>query len=166
MRQAKPRKKNDKGSTQTGRDEESTSFKRLGGRNLKEEGGDEGDQAGAEDTGEDSPSMSERADAGVKAAGHLGKAASGGKLRMAYSLWRASKHIPVAAAGAGDLIKRHPAITALVAGVTAAAVTYVMASRAAAAEGDEGESQSEGEGDGDAEEKESERPASRSKSRA
>jgi hypothetical protein len=148
MRQAKSRKKN----ARPDRDEES-SFKRLGGRNLgpdkdqsdedqAEEGQQEGEEQGqAEDegSGDDGPSMSERADAGVKAAGHLGKAASGGKLRMAWSLWRASKQIPTAAAGTGDLIKRHPAVSALVVGLTAAATTYVLASRAAASEEAEGE---------------------------
>ncbi|HZN69062.1 MAG TPA: hypothetical protein VFB66_27525 [Tepidisphaeraceae bacterium] len=183
MRQVKSRKKN----ARPDRDEES-SFKRLGGRNLgqdeDQDGGQQEDQekgqAEDEGSGDEGPSMSERAEAGVKAASHLGKAASGGKLRMAYSLWRASKQIPVAAAGTGDLIKRHPAVAALLAGLTAAAATYVLASRAAAnseakgktdegpqgSEGERAEDQADGEGNEDGGEgRETSRSARRSKSR-
>ena len=60
--------------------------------------------------------MAERTSSGLKAAQHLTKAADGGTLRKGFSLWRATSHLKVAAAGAGDLIKRHPAPAALIGG--------------------------------------------------
>jgi hypothetical protein len=158
MRQAKPEKK-----SRSDRDENaSASFKRLGGRNLKDaetESDEQGEQENAaenEDSEEQGPTAGERADAGMKIAGHVGKAASGGKLRKAFSLWRVSKQLPVAAAGAGDLVKRYPGVTAALGGLAAAAAIYLLASRAAA---DEDHADEVGEHEGGQDDREQEQDA-------
>jgi hypothetical protein len=73
------------------------------------------------------PSLSDRASSGMRLAGHVKKAAEGGKLRKGFSLWRASKELPVVAAGAGDLFKRHPVPIAVAAGGLVTAGVLVLA---------------------------------------
>ena len=81
--------------------------------------------AAANDNGSGGPSPSDRAAAGVRIAGHVRSAATGGKLRRGWSLWRASRELPVAAAGATDLFKRHPVPIALLGGaLTTAGLLY------------------------------------------
>ena len=141
---AKPAAKPKIKSPHADEDDASTSFQRLGGRQRAEQDDEQDQRArsndaadeGEDDGGGDSPSMQERAKSGMKAASHLGKAARGGKLRAAFSLWRASKHLPVAAAGAGRIVTRHPAASALVGGAATAVAIYLLASRAAETSGD------------------------------
>ena len=95
---------------------------------------DQGSGSGESGGGKKGPEMSERASAGMKAAQHLSKAARGGTLRKGFSLWRASSHLGVAAAGAGEVIKRHPAPAALIGGAVAAAAIFFAARSAAAAD--------------------------------
>ena len=94
--------------------------------------------AAGDDKSDDTPSLSERGQSGMRIAGHLQKAAAGGKLRKGFALWRASKELPTAAAGAGDLFKRHPVPIALLGGaLTTAALLYAAHSMGAfAAEGE------------------------------
>jgi len=88
--------------------------------------------------------MAERTSSGLKAAQHLSKAADGGTLRKGFSLWRATSHLKVAAAGAGDLIKRHPAPAALIGGaVTGAAIFFAARSMAAGEEEEVDDEESE-----------------------
>src|SRR5688500_4167501 len=100
-------------------------------------------------SGEEKPGMAERTSSGLKAAQHLSKAAEGGTLRKGFSLWRATSHLKTAAAGAGDLIKRHPAPAALIGGaVTGAAIFFAARSMGASDEqgsdaDEEGEEESE-----------------------
>lgn len=93
--------------------------------------------------------MAERTSSGLKAAQHLTKAAQGGgTLSKGFSLWRATGPLKVAAAGAGDLIKRHPAPAALIGGaVTGAAIFFAARSMAAADQDADSEEESEGEED-------------------
>jgi hypothetical protein len=79
------------------------------------------------DESDDMPSMSERARSGMKIAGQLRKAAAGGKLRKGFSLWRVSRELPTAAAGAGDFFKRHPVPIALLGGALTTATLLVLA---------------------------------------
>jgi hypothetical protein len=113
----------------------------IGGQKFKfkpmsdeEDRGEEHDRDEDEsDEGEEGPSLRERADAGLKAIGHLQKAATGGKIRKAFSLWGAARQLKVAAAGAKDggkkLMKRHPVASALVVGGVAAGAVLFAASR-------------------------------------
>ena len=92
------------------------------------------------------PSPTERATAGLKMAEHLQKAAAGGKIRKGWSLWRASKQLPVAAAGAGDLFKRHPVPIAIAGGVLATAGILLAAQAIGAFDADtQAEGQAENE---------------------
>ena len=95
---------------------------------------------------EDTPSVSDRASSGMRLAGHVEKAAEGGTLRKAFSLWRASKELPVAAAGATDLFKRHPIPVSVAAGALVTTGMLVLASRMGAFDS-EGAEQSNGQDD-------------------
>ena len=102
-----------------------------------EEQQDEGDESdegeGDEESaaGGDGPSMRDRTKAGVKAAKHLQKAATGGRLGQAFGLWGAARQLRTAAAGAGtgaaNLIKQRPVTTALVGGGLAAGAILLAA---------------------------------------
>jgi len=94
---------------------------------------------------EERPGMAERTSSGLKAAQHLTKAAHGGTLRKGFSLWRATSHLKVAAAGAGDLIKRHPAPAALIGGAVTGAAIFFAARSMAAGEEQGSDEESEGE---------------------
>ena len=111
------------------------------------EGGNKSKRPESSSSGEDRPGMAERTSSGLKAAQHLSKAADGGTLRKGFSLWRATSHLKVAAAGAGDLIKRHPAPAALIGGaVTGAAIFFAARSMGASEEqGSDSDEESEGE---------------------
>ena len=86
----------------------------------------------------DAPALEDRASAGLKAAEHIQSGLSGGKLRMAWSLWRASSHLRVAASGLGGVVAKRPLTAALVGGGLAAGAIYFAArSLAASAEGQE-----------------------------
>ena len=76
---------------------------------------------------EDSPSLSDRAQSGMKIAGHLRKAVEGGSLRKGFSLWRVARELPTAASGAGELFKRHPVPIALLGGALTTAGLLVLA---------------------------------------
>jgi hypothetical protein len=99
----------------------------------------------ADDESGSGPSLSDRASSGMRAARHLQKAATGGKLRKGFSLWRASRELPVVASGAGNFFKQHPLPLALLGGaLTTAALLYTARSMGAFdsnAEGDESEPQ-------------------------
>ena len=86
-----------------------------------------------EDTPADAgPSLSDRTASGMRLAQHLRKAAAGGNLRKGFSLWRASKELPTAAAGAADLFKRHPVPISLLGGaLTTAGLLYAAYSMGA-----------------------------------
>ena len=110
------------------------------------EGGNKSKRPDSSSSGEDRPGMAERTSSGMKAAQHLSKAADGGTLRKGFSLWRATSHLKVAAAGAGDLIKRHPAPAALIGGaVTGAAIFFAARSMGASEEQGWDSDESEGE---------------------
>ena len=100
---------------------------------------------GPDDGPDSGPSLSDRASSGMRAARHLQKAATGGKLRKGFSLWRASRELPVVASGAADFFKQHPLPLALLAGaLTTAALLYTARSMGAFdsnAEGDESKPQ-------------------------
>jgi hypothetical protein len=55
----------------------------------------------SDESSDDQPSLAERAESGMRIAEQLGKAAAGGKIRKGVSLWRVSRELPTAAAGAG-----------------------------------------------------------------
>ena len=96
----------------------------------------------------DDPDINDRAASGLKAAEHIQKAMAGGTIRKAFSLWRASSHLRTAAAGTGDVVKRHPLAAALAGGtVTAVAIYYVA--RSMAAQDDEGQEEEEAESQGE-----------------
>ncbi len=82
----------------------------------------------------ESPSIDDRAASGLKAVEHIQKALAGGKIRKAFSLWRASSHLRTAAAGTGGIVQRHPLVAALVGGTLAAGAIYYMATSMAGAE--------------------------------
>ena len=75
----------------------------------------------------DGPSLSDRASSGMRLAGHVKKAAEGGKLRKGFSLWRASKELPIVAAGAGNFFKRHPVPISVAAGAVVTGTLLVLA---------------------------------------
>ena len=95
------------------------------------------------------PSLSDRASSGMRLAGHVKKAAEGGKLRKGFSLWRASKELPVVAAGAGDLFKRHPIPIAVAAGGLVTAGVLVLALGMGAFDSDSSEQSDEQDEDQD-----------------
>ena len=124
------------------------------------EGGNKSKRPESE-SNEDRPGMAERTSSGLKAAQHLTKAAEGGTLRKGFSLWRATSHLKTAAAGAGDLIKRHPAPAALIGGaVTGAAIFFAARSMGASDEqGSESDEESEGEEESEQDEESGEEEA-------
>ena len=95
----------------------------------------------ADDSSDNGPSLDERRESGMRIAGHLQKAAAGGKIRKGLSLWKISKELPTAAAGAGEVFKRHPVPIALLGGaLTTAALLYAAhAMGAFAADGQQDE---------------------------
>jgi lipid-binding SYLF domain-containing protein len=109
---------------------------------------DEGEEG--EESDDDGPSLAERAGAGLKAARHLQKAASGGKIAKAFGLWGAARQLQTAGAGATsgarNLITRRPVMAALVGGGLAAGAILVAASLmgAFATGGQESDDQDEG----------------------
>ena len=113
-----------------------------------EQGGGEhgGGENGAANNG---PALSDRAASGMRIAKHLQKAAAGGNLRKGFSLWRASKELPTAAAGASDLFKRHPVPISILGGVlTTAGLLYAAYSMGAFEQDESGEQGEEGEDEG------------------
>jgi len=88
------------------------------------------------DESSDSPSPSERARSGIKIASQLNKAAQGGKIRKGISLWRVSRELPTAAAGAGKCFKRHPVPVSILSGALTTATLLVLASGMGAFDGD------------------------------
>lgn len=98
-----------------------------------------------DDASEPTPSLNERGESGMRIAEHLQKAAAGGKIRKGFSLWQISKELPTAAAGAGEVFKRHPIPIALLGGaVTTAALLYAAHSMGAF-EAEEGADEQDGE---------------------
>jgi len=81
----------------------------------------------SDESSEEQPSLSERAESGMRIAEQLGKAAVGGKLRKGFSLWRVSRELPTAAAGAGDVFKRHPIPIAVAGGLLTTASLLLLA---------------------------------------
>ena len=112
------------------------------------------------DGGDAGPSAQERAESGVKLAQHLQTAMTGGKIRQAFALWRASKQLSVAAAGTGDIVKKHPLAAALIGGGLAATVIYLTARSAGAQDESAGEDADAGEGEDDADREQAEDQAS------
>src|SRR4051812_12835362 len=76
---------------------------------------------------EDAPSAQERAESGVKIAQHLQTAFTGGRIRRAFALWRATRQLRVAAAGTGTLVKRHPIAAAVIGGTLTGTAIYFAA---------------------------------------
>ena len=112
------------------------------------------DESSSENGGENGsanngPDLSDRAASGMRIAKHLQKAATGGNLRRGFSLWRASKELPTAAAGAGDLFRRHPVPISILGGVLTTAGLLYAAYSIGAFEQDESADQGEGEDKGD-----------------
>jgi hypothetical protein len=81
----------------------------------------------SDESSDEQPSLSERAQSGMRIAEHLQKAAEGGKLRRGFSLWRVSRELPTAAAGAGELFKRHPISFAIAGGMATTAALLLLA---------------------------------------
>ena len=81
----------------------------------------------SDESSEEQPSLSDRAQSGMRIAGHLQKAAAGGKLRKGFSLWRVSRELPTAAAGAGGVFKRHPIPIAVAGGLLTTATLLLLA---------------------------------------
>src|SRR5687768_15756714 len=105
-----------------------------------------GGENGAANNG---PALSDRAASGMRIAKHLQKAAAGGNLRKGFSLWRASKELPTAAAGAGELFMRHPVPISLLGGVlTTAGLLYAAYSMGAFEQDGSAEQGEEGEDEG------------------
>lgn len=88
------------------------------------------------DESSDAPNLSERARSGMKIASQLNKAAQGAKVRKALSLWRVSRELPTAAAGAGEFFKRHPVPISILAGALTTATLLVLASGMGAFDGE------------------------------
>ena len=104
-------------------------------------GGEHG--AGENGAANNGPALSDRAASGMRIAKHLQKAAAGGNLRKGFSLWRASKELPTAAAGAGELFMRHPVPISLLGGVLTTAGLLYAAYSMGAFEQDESAEQGE-----------------------
>ena len=105
--------------------------------------------AGENGAANSGPDLSDRAASGMRIAKHLQKAATGGNLRKGFSLWRASRELPTAAAGAGELFKRHPVPISLLGGVlTTAGLLYAAYSMGAFEQGGSTEQGEEGEDEG------------------
>ena len=97
------------------------------------------------------PSLSDRASSGLRLAGHVKKAAEGGRLRKGFSLWRASRELPVVTAGAGKLFKRHPIPVSVAAGALVTSGLLVLALGMGAFDSDSAEQSDEQEGDDEGE---------------
>ena len=115
---------------------------------AKDESGDDessGEHGGENGAANNGPDLADRAASGMRIAKHLQKAATGGNLRKGFSLWRASKELPTAAAGAGELFKRHPVPISLLGGVlTTAGLLYAAYSMGAFEQDESGEQGEEG----------------------
>ena len=85
------------------------------------------DNGRPDESSDEQPSLSDRAQSGMRIAEHLQKAAAGGKIRKGFSLWRVSRELPTAAAGAGDLFKRHPLPFAVAGGLLTTATLLLLA---------------------------------------
>jgi hypothetical protein len=94
-------------------------------KSMKKSKGSKNGQSG--DSSDEQPSLSERAQSGMRIAEHLQKAAEGGKIRKGFSLWRVSRELPTAAAGAGEVFKRHPIPIALAGGLLTTATLLLLA---------------------------------------
>ena len=122
--------------------EESADDESSGDQGGSEHGGGE-NGSGENGAASNGPALSDRAASGMRIAKHLQKAAAGGNLRKGFSLWRASKELPTAAAGAGELFKRHPVPISLLGGVLTTAgllyAAYTMGAFEQDGSGEEGE---------------------------
>jgi hypothetical protein len=85
------------------------------------------DNGQSDESSAEQPSLSERAESGMRIAEQLGKAAAGGKLRKGFSLWRVSRELPTAAAGTGELFKRHPIPFAVAGGLLTTGALLLLA---------------------------------------
>ena len=117
-------------------------------KNVESENGSAGSESAS--AAESGPSMSDRASAGMRIASHVSKAASGGKLRKGFSLWRASRELPTAAAGATEVFKKHPIPVAIAGGLLAPAGLLYAAHAMGAFDADESAGQQDDEQDTDA----------------
>lgn len=81
----------------------------------------------SDESSDEQPSLSDRAQSGMRIAEQLQKAATGGKLRKGFSLWRVARELPTAAAGAGELFKRHPIPIAVAGGAATTAALLLLA---------------------------------------
>jgi hypothetical protein len=103
------------------------------------------DNGQSDDSSAEQPSLSERAQSGMRIAEQLGKAATGGKIRKGFSLWRVSRELPTAAAGTGQLFKRHPIPFALAGGLLTTGALLLLAQGMGAFDEQGGQEADEGE---------------------